>query len=100
MRTALTCLCAVVVIVMLPASTFGQATITGTARDATGAVLPGVTVEAASSALIKKVRTAVTDGSGKYRIIDPRSVQSRSPYPASRRSGATRSSYPETSWPP
>ena len=35
-----------------------------------GAVLPGVTVEAASAALIEKVRTAVTDGSGQYRITD------------------------------
>ena len=40
----------------------------GTVRDASGAVLPGVTVEAASPALIEKVRTAVTDGTGQYRI--------------------------------
>jgi len=45
-------------------------TITGVAKDASGAVLPGVTVEAASPALIEKVRTAVTDGSGQYRIIN------------------------------
>jgi hypothetical protein len=44
--------------------------LTGTARDASGAVLPGVTVEAASPALIEKVRTVVTDGSGIYRIVD------------------------------
>ena len=72
MRTALTCLIAVVVTLTVPAMALGQATITGTARDATGAVLPGVTVEAASSALLEKVRTAVTDGSGQYRIIDLR----------------------------
>src|SRR5262245_48229505 len=47
-------------------------TIAGTAKDATGAVLPGVTVEAASPALIEKVRSAVTDGEGNYRIIDLR----------------------------
>jgi hypothetical protein len=47
-----------------------QATLTGTVRDGSGAVLPGVTVEASSSALIEKVRTAVTDGSGQYRIVD------------------------------
>ena len=41
-------------------------------RDASGAVLPGVTVEAASPALIEKVRTAVTDGTGRYRIEDLR----------------------------
>ena len=46
------------------------ASIAGIVRDATGAVLPGVTVEAASSALIEKVRTAVTDGQGQYKIID------------------------------
>ena len=46
--------------------------LTGTVRDASGAVLPGVTVEAASPALIEKTRTAVTDGTGQYRIIDLR----------------------------
>ena len=47
-------------------------TIAGTAKDATGAVLPGVTVEAASPALIEKVRTAVTDAQGNYKVIDLR----------------------------
>ena len=46
--------------------------VTGTVRDASGAVLPGVTVEASSPALIEKTRTAVTDGSGQYRIVDLR----------------------------
>ena len=41
-------------------------------KDATGAILPGVTVEAASPALIEKVRTAVTDGRGQFSIIDLR----------------------------
>src|SRR5262245_21423915 len=45
-------------------------TIAGVVRDATGAVLPGVTVEAASPALIEKVRTAVTDGQGQYKLIE------------------------------
>jgi hypothetical protein len=49
-----------------------QGTLAGVVRDATGAVLPGVTVEAASPALIEKVRTTVTDGSGQYRIVDLR----------------------------
>lgn len=52
---------------------FGQAvtnaTIAGVVRDSTGSVLPGVTVEVASPALIEKVRTAITDGQGSYRII-------------------------------
>src|SRR6478736_8083660 len=43
-------------------------TVTGTVKDASGAVLPGVTVEASSPALIEKVRTAVTDGTGQYRV--------------------------------
>ncbi|MBM3779100.1 MAG: carboxypeptidase regulatory-like domain-containing protein, partial [Acidimicrobiia bacterium] len=42
--------------------------ISGQATDTTGAVLPGVTVEAASPALIERVRTAVTDASGLYAI--------------------------------
>jgi hypothetical protein len=41
-------------------------------RDTSGAVLPGVTVEASSPALIEKVRTGVTDGQGLYKIIDLR----------------------------
>ena len=46
--------------------------IAGTAKDASGAVLPGVTVEAASPALIEKVRTVVTDGQGEYKITNLR----------------------------
>ena len=49
-----------------------QSTFTGVVTDASGAVLPGVTVEAASTALIEKARVAVTDGSGQYRIVDLR----------------------------
>ncbi len=45
-----------------------QASIAGVVRDASGAVLPGVTVEAASPVLIEKARTVVTDGAGQYRI--------------------------------
>jgi len=59
-------------VVVLPASAFAQASITGVVRDASGAVLPGVTVEAASPALIEKVRTASTDGTGQYRLTDLR----------------------------
>jgi hypothetical protein len=49
-----------------------QSSITGVVRDTSGAVLPGVTVEASSDALIEKTRAAVTDGSGLYRIVDLR----------------------------
>ena len=57
---------------VFPASAFAQASITGVVKDASGAVLPGVTVETSSDALIEKVRTAVTDGTGQYRIVDLR----------------------------
>ena len=57
---------------MFPSIAVAQASIAGAVHDATGAVMPGVTVEAASSALIEKVRTAVTDGSGQYKITDLR----------------------------
>jgi hypothetical protein len=46
--------------------------IAGVVKDASGAVLPGVTVEASSPALIEKTRTAVTDGQGLYKIIELR----------------------------
>src|SRR5436305_14902851 len=46
------------------------ASISGVVKDASGAVLPGVTVEATSPALIEKVRSAVSDGSGQYRITE------------------------------
>lgn len=59
-------------VVLLPSAVFAQASITGVVRDASGGVLPGVTVEAASPALIEKVRTVISDGSGQYRVIDLR----------------------------
>ena len=59
-------------IALLPAISFAQAVIAGAVKDTSGAVLPGVTVEAASPALIEKVRSAVSDGNGVYRIEDLR----------------------------
>lgn len=61
-------------LMLLPAIAWGQtaAGIAGLARDTTGAVLPGVTVEAASPALIEKARSVVTDGEGRYNIVDLR----------------------------
>ena len=56
-----------------PAASAQQASgIAGQVRDTSGAVLPGVTVEAASPALIEKVRTVVSDGDGRYNIVDLR----------------------------
>jgi manganese-dependent inorganic pyrophosphatase len=53
---------------ILPSSAYAQAALAGVVKDASGAVLPGVTVEASSSSLIEKSRTAITDGTGQYRI--------------------------------
>lgn len=57
---------------LAPAAVYAQASIAGVVRDASGAVLPGVTVEAASPALIEKIRSVVTDGSGQYKVVDLR----------------------------
>jgi len=57
---------------LLPVAAFAQASIAGTVKDSSGALMPGVTVEASSPALIEKTRTAVTDSSGQYKIIDLR----------------------------
>ena len=59
-------------LLLLPAAASAQAAITGVVRDTSGAVLPGVTVEAASPALIEKVRSVVSDATGQYRIVDLR----------------------------
>ena len=61
-----------VALLVLPAAAAAQSTgsIAGLVTDTTGGVLPGVTVEAASPALIEKVRTAVTDDQGHYKIVD------------------------------
>ena len=58
--------------ILVPSVVYAQASIAGVVKDASGAVLPGVTVEASSPALIEKVRSVTTDGSGQYRIVDLR----------------------------
>src|SRR5262245_39118972 len=55
---------------MVASAQTSTGSIAGTVRDATGAVLPGVTVEASSPALIEKIRSADTDASGQYKIIE------------------------------
>ncbi|HKE82200.1 MAG TPA: TonB-dependent receptor [Vicinamibacterales bacterium] len=71
MRAPKVFLSALAIAVLLPSLAFAQkASLTGVVRDTSGAILPGVTVEATSPVLIEKVRSAVTDGSGQYRIID------------------------------
>src|SRR5688572_22652627 len=58
------------ILLLLPAAANAQATLTGVVRDNSGAVLPGVTIEATSPALIEKSRTAISDGTGQYRITE------------------------------
>jgi hypothetical protein len=59
-------------VIALPLGAFAQATISGLVRDASGAVLPGVTVEASSPVLIEKSRSATSDAAGRYAIPDLR----------------------------
>ena len=68
MRSCLLVLCTL----CLPALAAAQGSITGSVRDSSGAVLPGVTVEASSPALIERVRSVITDNTGQYRIVDLR----------------------------
>ncbi len=72
MRKLITLVLLSIVALTIPSAAFAQAngSIAGTVKDTSGAVLPGVTVEAASPALIEKVRTAASDGSGQYTIIN------------------------------
>ena len=62
----------VMMFVMAPAAAAQDTGLVGVVKDATGGVLPGVTIEAASPALIEKVRSVTTDEQGQYRIIDLR----------------------------
>src|SRR5262245_20870910 len=63
-------------LVLLPCAAWAQSattgTIAGTVKDTTGAVMPGVTVEASSPALIEKTRAATTDSQGNYKILELR----------------------------
>ena len=63
-------------LMVVPATTWAQTqlsgSIAGVVKDTSGAVMPGVTVEAASPALIEKVRSVVTDAQGQYKIVDLR----------------------------
>jgi hypothetical protein len=74
-RSFFVCVATVTSLAVLPVTAFGQAAqsaLAGVIKDTTGAVLPGVTVEASSPALIERVRVATTDSSGVYRIVDLR----------------------------
>ena len=69
-KTLVVGLFAVATLFLFPLAARAQGSIAGSIKDPSGAVLPGVTVEASSDALIEKVRTVVTDSSGNYRIVD------------------------------
>src|SRR6187431_968628 len=71
-RVASSSAVALFVLLLLPAPVYAQAAITGVVKDASGGVLPGVTVEASSAVLIEKVRAVVSDDTGQYRIVDLR----------------------------
>ena len=71
MRTRVA-LIALLSLILVPAAARAQGSIAGVVRDASGAVLPGVTVEASSPELIEKSRSAVTDRTGQYRFVDLR----------------------------
>src|SRR5215475_5214953 len=68
MRTVIRTALLAVLAGILPSAAWAQVSLSGTVKDASGAVLPGVTVEASSPALIEKTRSATTDGTGQYRI--------------------------------
>ena len=72
MRNLLRLSLAMLAVVLVPQLVAAQAAITGTVKDSSGAVLPGVLVEASSPVLIEKVRSASTNASGQYRIEDLR----------------------------
>jgi hypothetical protein len=57
-------------LLLLSTPAFAQTAVAGIVRDSSGALLPGVSVEAASPALIEKSRSVVTDSTGQYRIVD------------------------------
>jgi hypothetical protein len=70
MRALATAVAVTALGVLWSAPTFAQAAMAGIVKDASGGVLPGVSVEASSPVLIEKSRAVETDGSGQYRIVD------------------------------
>jgi len=59
-------------LLLVPVAATAQSAISGTVKDTTGAVLPGVTVEAASPALIERVRSTISDAAGAFQLVDLR----------------------------
>ena len=71
-RTLLSAFAALFCVAVLSTNAFAQSAIAGVVKDPSGAVLPGVTVEASSDALIEKTRSVVTNNQGQYNIVDLR----------------------------
>ncbi len=70
MRRVVLCAVFAAAIVLVARSSSAQVAIAGVVKDSSGAIMPGVTVEAASPALIEKTRVVVTDRLGQYKIVD------------------------------
>jgi len=70
MRALATGTLVIAALFLLSTPAFSQSAVAGIVKDSSGAILPGVSVEATSPALIEKSRTVVTDGTGQYRIVD------------------------------
>ena len=94
------------ILVLLPAAARAQSAIAGTVKDTSGAVLPGVTVEAASPVLIEKVRSVTTNDQGQFTIVDsaPRRVHgdvhvARVQHARARRASSCRRTSPRRSTP-
>src|SRR5882672_6314482 len=71
-RTLFSIFVALIWLVALPTNARAQSAIAGVVKDPSGAVLPGVTVEASSDVLIEKTRSVVTNNQGQYNIVDLR----------------------------
>jgi len=71
-RFVISSLGAIALMAALPTAAHAQSAIGGTVKDASGAVLPGVTVEVTSDVLIEKTRSVSTDSQGEYKIVDLR----------------------------
>ena len=71
-RVRIATLCGLLELISTTSSAQQASGIAGVVRDTSGAVLPGVTVEAASPVLIEKARSAVIDGEGRYNLVDLR----------------------------
>jgi hypothetical protein len=72
MRAFVRGLTAIGIVLLVSTAAHAQATLSGLVRDTSGAVLPGVNVEASSPVLIEKTRSTVTDSEGRYTIPDLR----------------------------